>query len=347
MLVNIKINNTEVSVEKGTTIMSACKKIGIELPNFCHDERLNPSGLCRMCVVEIEGAKNLEVGCGTFVKEGMKIHTNSPKVRNERKQIIELMISDHPLECTTCARTGDCKLQDYANLYLNNYRPKFENKPKNLPIDDSNPFYYYDPNKCILCKKCVRVCDELQEVAAISAVYRGYDTVITPFFKESLNESNCVSCGNCVSVCPVGALVPKNSDFYNAKKVKTTCSYCGVGCQLELLVKDEKVVGSQPVEKAVNNGLLCVKGKFGYKFINHDDRLKTPLIKINGKFEEATWNEAYEYILENYNKIKENYGSDAFAGLSSARCSNEENYLFQKMVRGVMGTNNVDHCARL
>ena len=347
MLVNIKINNTKVSVEKGTTIMSACKQIGIDLPNFCHDERLNPSGLCRMCIVEIAGSKKLEVGCGTFVREGMEIYTNSKRVRKERKQILELMISDHPLECTTCARTGSCKLQDYASLYLNNYKPKFENKPKKLPIDCSNPFYYYDPNKCILCKKCIRVCDELQEVAAISAIERGYDTTITPFFKESLNESSCVSCGNCVSVCPVGALVPKNAEFHNVERIKTTCSYCGVGCQLELLVKDDKVVGSQPVVKAVNDGLLCVKGKFGYKFINHDDRLKTPLIKINGKFEEATWDEAYEYILENYNKIKDNYGSDAFAGLSSARCSNEENYLFQKMVRVVMGTNNVDHCARL
>lgn len=347
MLINIKINNRDVSVEKGTTIMNACRKIGIELPNFCNDDRLNPSGLCRMCIVEIAGSRNLEAGCGTFVREGMEIYTNSPRVRKERKQILELMISEHPLECTSCARTGSCKLQDYANLYLHNFSPKFDNKPKELPIDDSNPFFYYDPNKCILCKKCVRVCDELQEVAAISAIERGNHTTIATFFKEGINSSNCVSCGNCVSVCPVGALVPKNAEFCNTKKVKTTCSYCGVGCQLELSVKDNRVVGSQPVEKAVNDGLLCVKGKFGYKFINHEDRLKTPLIKRNGNFEEATWEEAYDYILENYAETKENYGSQAFAGLTSARCTNEENYLFQKMIRAVMGTNNVDHCARL
>lgn len=346
-MINITINNNKLSVEKGTTIFLACKSIGIELPNFCNDERLNPSGLCRMCIVEIQGAKNLEVACGTFVREGMQIYTNSPKVRNARREILELMVSDHPLECTTCARGGSCKLQDYASMYLHNFKPKYENTPKKLPIDDSNPFYYYDPNKCILCKKCVRVCDELQEVSAIEAVDRGYDTEITPFFKEKLNDSSCVSCGNCVSVCPVGALVPKNAMFYNTKKVKTTCSYCGVGCQLELSVKDGEVVGSQPLENGVNDGLLCVKGKFGYKFINHEDRLKSPLIKKDGKFEEVSWEEAYEYIAKNYDRIKNNFGEDSMAGLSSARCSNEENYLFQKMIRGVFKTNNVDHCARL
>ena len=198
-----------------------------------------------------------------------------------------------------------------------------------------------------MCKKCVRVCEELQEVSAIDCIDRGYNTEITPFFREKLNESTCVSCGNCVSVCPVGALVPKNAEFYNTKKVKTTCSYCGVGCQLELYVKDDKVVGSEPVYNEVNDGLLCVKGKFGYKFINHKDRLKSPLIKRDGKFEEVTWEEAYDYILENYNRISNEYGKESFAGLPSARCSNEENYLFQKMMRGVIGTNNVDHCARL
>lgn len=347
MLINIKINNTQLSVEKGTTIFNACKSIGIELPNFCNDERLNPSGLCRMCVVEIKGSKNLDVACGTFVKEGMDIYTNSHKVRNARREILELIISDHPLECTTCVKTGSCKLQDYASIYLHNFKPKYENHLKQLPIDDSNPFYYYDPNKCIMCKKCVRVCEELQEVSAIDCIDRGYNTEITPFFREKLNESTCVSCGNCVSVCPVGALVPKNAEFYNTKKVKTTCSYCGVGCQLELYVKDDKVVGSEPVYNEVNDGLLCVKGKFGYKFINHKDRLKSPLIKRDGKFEEVTWKEAYDYILENYNRISNEYGKESFAGLSSARCSNEENYLFQKMMRGVIGTNNVDHCARL
>lgn len=346
-MINITINNNKLSVEKGTTIFSACKSIGIELPNFCNDERLNPSGLCRMCIVEIQGAKNLEVACGTFVREGMQIYTNSPKVRNARREILELMVSDHPLECTTCARGGSCKLQDYASMYLHNFKPKYENTSKKLPIDDSNPFYYYDPNKCILCKKCVRVCDELQEVSAIAAIERGYDTEIKPFFKEKLNDSSCVSCGNCVSVCPVGALVPKDAMFYNTKKVKTTCSYCGVGCQLELSVKDGQVVGSQPLENKVNDGLLCVKGKFGYKFINHKDRLKSPLIKKDGKFEEVSWEEAYEYIAKNYDRIKNKFGEDSMAGLSSARCSNEENYLFQKMIRGVFKTNNVDHCARL
>lgn len=346
-MINIKINNKQLSVEPNTTIFSACKNIGIELPNFCNDERLNPSGLCRMCIVEVVGSKKLDVGCATMVRDGMEIYTNSEKVINARREILELMISDHPLECTTCVRTGSCKLQEYANLYLVSGKPKYEYESKKLEIDDSNPFYYYDPNKCILCKKCVRVCSELQEVSAIESVDRGYDTKIRPFFNDNLNESTCVSCGNCVSVCPVGALVPKGAQFYGTERVKTTCSYCGVGCQLELLVKDNQVVGSEPVKDGVNDGLLCVKGKFGYKFINHKDRLKTPLIKKDGRFEEATWEEAYEYIKENYERINNNFGAEAFAGLSSARCSNEENYLFQKMMRAVIHTNNVDHCARL
>ncbi len=347
MLVNIKINNISTSVESGISIMEACESIGIEIPNFCNDSRLNPSGTCRMCVVEIVGHNQLEVSCGTLVQEGMEIHTISKKVREARKEILQLMLSDHTLECTTCPRTRSCKLQEYSNMYLNDSNYKYKNHQKNLPIDYSNPFYYYDPNKCILCKKCIRVCDELQKVGAIEAIERGYNTEIAPFFRQSLNDSECVSCGNCVSVCPVGALVPKNAQFYNTEKVKTTCSYCGVGCQMELLIKDGKVVGSQPVENDLNNGLLCVKGKFGYKFINHKDRLKKPLIKKNNEFIEVSWEEAYNHICEKYNDIKSEYGSEAFAGLSSARCTNEENYLFQKMIRAVMGTNNVDHCARL
>jgi formate dehydrogenase major subunit len=347
-VVNIRVNDVEYSVSKNHTILEACQSIGIDIPNFCYDERLVPHGSCRICVVEIKGRKNLETACSTRVSEGMEVYTASKKVRFARKEILELIISEHALECTLCAKTGSCKLQDYSQEYLYSIdKNKYRNSHKNLPIDESNPFYIYDPNKCIMCKKCVRVCEELQQTYAIDCVNRGNETIVRPFFEESLNESSCVSCGNCVSVCPVGALVPKNEMFWKTEKVRTTCSYCGVGCQLDLRFKNNKVVGAEPANGPSNNSLLCVKGKFGYKFINHKDRLKSPLIKKNGVFEEVSWDEAYNYIVENYKRINYGFGSSSFAGLTSARCTNEENYLFQKMMRSVMKTNNVDHCARL
>lgn len=345
---NITINGVQYDVVENTTVLKACKEVGIEIPTLCHDDRLNPSGSCRLCLVEIEGTKKLNTSCTTMVKEGMVVSTHNDKVIDARRDVLDMLISNHPLECLSCDKSGDCKLQDYSYEY-GIIDGSYQGAKKEPYIDVSNPFYNYDARKCILCGLCVRVCDELQGTTAIGFENRGFDTIVTTPFKEGLINSKCVSCGNCVSVCPVGALSPKGQKYrhWETEKIRTTCSYCGVGCQMDLIIRGNKVVGVEPAKGVPNNGLLCVKGKFAYKFINHPDRLKTPLIKRNGKFEEATWDEAYRHISRKVNETKENYGPDAFAGLTSARCTNEENYLFQKLFRAVIGTNNIDHCARL
>lgn len=345
----IILDGMTYKVDKDTTILQACQAAGIDIPTLCHDDRLNPSGSCRLCLVEVEGSRNLVTACSTIVRDKMIINTRNEKIDEARRDNLDLLISNHPMECLNCDKSGQCKLQDYSfdyglidGSYIGDLR-----EPK---IDTSNHFYTYDARKCILCGLCVRVCSELQGTNAIGLENRGFDAIVSTPFNEGLDKSTCVSCGNCVSVCPVGALLPKSKTkarIWDTKAVRTTCSYCGVGCQMDLLVNKDKVVGVEPAFDAFNKGLLCVKGKFGYNFISHPDRLKTPLIKRNGKFEEATWEEAYKLIKEKIVDTKKNKGPESFAGLSSARCTNEENYLFQKLFRGVIGTNNVDHCARL
>lgn len=345
----IVIDNESYEVEKDSTILEVCNLLNIDIPTLCYDDRLTPHSACRMCLVEVEGSKNLVTSCSTRVRDGMVVSTRNDKVRSARRDVLDLLLSNHPMECLNCEKSGECKLQDYAYDYGLIDGTFVGEKRKGL-IDATNPFYFYDPEKCILCGLCVRVCDELQCSHAIGFEDRGFDTIVATPFKEGLINSECVSCGNCVSVCPVGALVPKSLEkfrHWESKKVRTTCSYCGVGCQIDLRVKDNKVLGAQPAFDGVNQGLLCVKGKFAYKFISHGDRLKTPLIKKNGKFVEASWDEAYRLIKQKASKIKEENGPDSFAGLTSARCTNEDNYLFQKLFRAVIGTNNVDHCARL
>ena len=345
----IILDGKEYKVEKDTTILQACQSAGIEIPTLCYDERLNPSGSCRLCLVEVEGAKALVTACSTIVRDKMVINTRNEKINSARRDNLDLLLSNHPLECLNCDKSGQCKLQDYSYEYgieVGSYLGE-QRDPR---IDATNNFYTYDARKCILCGLCVRVCSELQGTDAIGLENRGFEAIVTTPFNEGLANSKCVSCGNCVSVCPVGALLPKSKTkarIWDTEAVRTTCSYCGVGCQMDLLVSKDHVVGVKPALDQFNKGLLCVKGKFGYNFISHPDRLKTPLIKRNGVFEEATWEEAYKLISEKVLEIKAEKGAEAFAGLSSARCTNEENYLFQKLFRGVIGTNNVDHCARL
>ncbi len=351
MTVKVTINGKEVEVEKGKTILDACKIAGIEVPTLCHHESLTPTGACRICVVEVEGARTLVPACSFVVTDGMKIFTDTQRVIAARKMVLELLLSAHPLDCLTCEKSGDCKLQDYAYKY-GVKGDRFHGEKYNYPIDDTNPFFIRDYNKCILCGRCVRVCEEVQGQSAIEFIYRGFSAKIGTPFDGPLQDSTCVFCGQCVNICPVGALVEKSrigkGREWEFKKVKTVCSYCGVGCNLILHVKDGKIAKvTGDWESPVNKGRTCVKGKFGFDYVESEDRLKKPLIKEGGEFKETSWENALSIVEKRLKEIKEKYGPDSIGVLSSAKVTNEENYLAQKFARAAIGTNNVDHCARL
>ncbi|MBR1972309.1 MAG: formate dehydrogenase subunit alpha [Oscillospiraceae bacterium] len=348
-MLNVTIDGIQVQVKEGSTILQAAQSVGIEIPTLCYLKDLTPGASCRICLVEIAGNPKLFTACSTPVAEGNVIYTKSEKVIAARRSVLDLMLSTHNADCFSCAKNGECQLQNLCYEY-GVEQTSFAGVKNEYPIDDSNEFFTYNPNQCILCQRCVNVCQQLHGEAAIGITGRGFKAKIATPFDQLIRSTNCVSCGNCVSVCPVGALLPKSKVRYRAfetKKIPTTCTYCGVGCQLELQVKDDTVVGAQPLYGEANKGLLCVKGKFGYNFINHKDRLTKPLIRKDGVLTEASWEEAISLIADKIGTIKAESGSDALAGLSSARCSNEDNYVFQKMVRAAFGTNNVDHCARL
>ena len=348
--VSLTINGKQVAVTKGTTVLNAARQAGFSIPTFCDDPELSKVGACRMCVVEIPGMRNLPASCVTEAMDGMEVYTDSPAVAEARKTILELLLANHPLDCLTCGKNGECLLQDYCYQYgvgetvFTGERHTYENEAE-------NPFIVRDMNKCIVCGKCVRACAEIQGKSIVDFAYRGFDTKVTPAMDVPLSESECVFCGNCVAVCPTGALQEKvlraRARTWEVEKVKTTCPYCGTGCNFELNVKDGQVVGVTSCNGDVNGRALCVKGRFGYGFIHHPDRLTKPLIKKDGEFKEATWDEAIGMVADNLSHVKKNHGSGALAVLSSARCTNEENYLMQKLTRAVFGTNNIDHCARL
>ncbi|SHJ96569.1 4Fe-4S dicluster domain-containing protein [Anaerobranca californiensis DSM 14826] len=349
--VSIIIDGKKVSVPKNSTVLEAAKLAGIEIPTLCHHPAISNTGSCRICVVEIEGHKNLPASCVYPVQEGMVINTKSEKVIKSRQHILELLLANHPKDCMTCEAAGNCKLMDYCYDY-GVEDSRFEGAVSKRHVDDNNPFIQRDYEKCILCGACVKICDEVQGNNVIDFANRGFDTTISAPFNKDLDAGNCVYCGQCMSVCPTGALTSKISKgkarAWETKKVLTTCSYCGVGCNFYLEVKNDEIVGvSSYFDSPVNGGHLCVKGRFGWDFVNSPDRLKKPLIKKDGKFQEATWEEAIELISTKFKEIKEKYGSDAFAGLASARVTNEDNFAFQKLFRAVLGTNNIDHCARL
>lgn len=389
-MVKLTINGRQVEVEDGSTILQAAKKLGIFIPTFCHDEydRFDDTdesckvfGDCRICSCEVKGQDVLVTACSAKAENGMEVFTESEKVVNARKEILKSMVSIHPMDCVNCVKLGACKLQKYCEMY------GIKDKEKETPHivrnkDMSNRFYYQELEKCIRCGKCVKTCRQLVGVNALTMVKVGDIGYVLPnisdeVYKEKLgirgdkeitaemklkayndgvvgmSDTGCVSCGNCVSVCPVGALMPKSENEFRdweTKKVVTTCTYCGVGCQIEYSVKDGKIVDAKPANGPSNQGLLCVKGKFAYDFVNHKDRLVHPMIRKGGKHSplvQVSWEEALDFAANKIKEVRDTYGPDAIAGFSSARTINEDNYLFQKMLRAAIGTNNVDHCARL
>jgi NADH dehydrogenase/NADH:ubiquinone oxidoreductase subunit G len=347
-MISLTINNIQTEVSEGTTVLEAAQKLEIEIPTLCHDARLKPYGACRLCIVEIEGVPRPVTACTTPAVEGMVVNTESDNLYRLRRTTVELLLSDHPNDCMVCARAGDCTLQELAYFYkLRDNR--FRGEMRDHDRVDENPFIKREMNKCVLCGLCVRVCDEIQGVGAIDFAHRGFDAKVTPPFEKDLD---CEFCGQCISVCPTGALTAKAwaglSRQKDVKYTDTTCSYCGCGCSITLHTIGDLVTRVSSKDDTNNNGWLCVKGRFGYEFINRPDRLKTPYLrkKKGADLEPVSWDEALDFVTSRLGKVKTKHGPDAIGGLASARCTNEENYMFQKFFRTLVGTNNVDHCAR-
>lgn len=350
--IKFTLNGKPAATVAGKTLLEAAKDNGVSIPHLCHASYLEPTGACRLCVVELEGARALVPSCTVKVAPDMKVVTNSERVLRARRLVLDLLLSAHPLDCMTCQESGKCKLQKYC-YELGISETRFKNVQKyDYPVHTDNAFYIRDYNKCILCGRCVRTCAEVQGDHIIDFAHRGFATMISTPLDCTMDEANCVFCGNCVASCPTGALVEKDTigkvREWDVTRVQTTCAYCGCGCQFDLNVTDNAVVKVTSSKKAPVNGIaLCVKGRFGYGFINNPDRLTTPKVRVKGELREATWDQAMDLVARRLTEIKKKHGADAIGGLSSAKCTNEENFLFQKFVRAAIGTNNVDHCARL
>ncbi len=354
VMVNITIDGKHIVARQGQTVLDAARMAGIRIPTLCYHERLEPIGACRLCVVEIEGTSTPVTACTTPVQEGMVVCTRSPFLQDLRRETLKLIFLRHPLNCGACDINGNCELQDLAYEYDISHQDLHDYTIEPITYTEepwATPLIEYHPRRCILCGRCVKACEQIAEVGAITFKGRGASTRIAPVEPTPEFSPHCVSCGECMSVCPADALVEsmgrRKGKPWETKRVKTTCSYCGVGCELTLDVHNNQVVGVSPSYGGVNKGSLCVKGRFGYEFINHPDRLRQPMVRHNGYYAEINWGEALQAVSGKLTEIIEEYGPDAVAGLSSARATNEENYLFQKFMRGVVGTNNVDHCARL
>ena len=350
----ITIDGREVEAAAGQMILEVARENGIFIPTLCHYPGTTKVGACRVCVVDVEGARSLVASCCMPVSPGMVVRTDTKKVRDAQRLIVELLWASGDHNCLTCEQNGNCDLQNLV-YWLELETPRFSIQFPKYKQETTNTMISRDLNKCILCGRCIRACNEIQVNEVLDFSKRGSRAKVGPAFDADYIDSECFFCGECADVCPVGAITFRQSRFkgrpWELQKVKTTCTYCGVGCQMDLNINNGKIVkvtGNRDYAQP-NGGSLCIKGRFGLDFVNHPNRLKKPLIRKEkgGELTEASWAEALDLIAKKFGEIKKKDGADSIAGLSSARCTNEENYLFQKFMRAVVGTNNVDHCARL
>ena len=351
IMVSLTINGRLVQVPKETTVLEAAKRLEINIPTLCFDSRLKPYGGCRLCIVEIEGMDKPVPSCTTPVTEGMVVTTESLRLSRLRKTVIELLLSNHPNDCMRCEAAGDCGLQELAYRYDADL-DKYPGEKWDLPVREDNPFIVFDANKCINCSRCTRICNEVVMAGTIEMTGRGFNAKPDTAFSKPRSLENCEFCGQCVSTCPTGALTDRKGRGLgrgtNTRRVKTTCTYCGTGCNFFLNVKDDRVIKvSSDFAAPVNKGNLCIKGRYGYDFIHHEDRITSPLIKEGDGFRTASWEEALALVATRFKEVMSEHGEDKVGGFSSSRCSNEENYLLAKWVRCAVGSNNVDNCARV
>jgi predicted molibdopterin-dependent oxidoreductase YjgC len=365
MAVTLTVNGRKVVAPEGSTILEAARGAGIRIPTLCHHPDLSNAGGCRLCVVSVEKARGLQTACTTPVAEGMVVDTESLEARETRRFVLEMLLTDHPNECMTCEVNGDCELQDLAYEYDVPW-PVHDGARHNYEIDpDTNPFVFIDRNKCVLCGRCIRACTEIQVRHVWSFAARGFKSKLVAGADQPMLEARCESCGQCVAYCPTGALYDKLSlkkaRPNKVRKVRTTCPYCGVGCNMDLNVNDGRVVRATSAPDAPVNGMvLCVKGRYGYDFVHHEDRLTRPQVrrylleggkkgqgKKGDEWVPVDWEVAFDIAARRLREIRDTHGPDSIGVLTSAKCLNEENYLMNKFARQVIGTNNIDHCARL
>jgi formate dehydrogenase major subunit len=368
--VTLTVDGFTVTVPEGTSIMRASMDAGIAIPKLCATDMVDAFGSCRLCLVEIEGRNGTPSSCTTPVAPGMVVHTQTGRLKDIRKGVMELYISDHPLDCLTCAANGDCELQDMAGAVgLRDVRYGYEGenhvfKKKTgelnagatnfnwMPKDESNPYFTYDPSKCIVCSRCVRACEEVQGTFALTIEGRGFGSRVSPGMHQDFLSSECVSCGACVQACPTATLTEKSVIEIGQPEhsVVTTCAYCGVGCSFKAEMRGEELVRMVPWKDGkANRGHSCVKGRFAYGYATHKERILNPMVreKISDPWREVSWDEAFAHINSEFRRIQYQYGRASIGGITSSRCTNEETYLVQKLIRQGFGNNNVDTCARV